>query len=279
MSALAGLALLANGNTCYSGPHADNVRQAVEYLLQHADGETGLIGGQDAGRPMFGHGLALLFLAEVYGSQAQPTLQARIGAVLAKAVGLTARAQNKLGGWYYTPDSTQDEGAVTITQAQGLRACADAGIAVPPQTIEGALNYIRRCANPDGGIAYRAGEPGESRPAITCAAIATMYASGLYQGEFVERALRYARENVPLTGPARQGGVHFFYAHLYLSQVMYFRGGRAWEDYFSGIRDWLLDAQNDDGSWSGDYVGTTYGTAIALLVLQLPYNNLPVLQR
>jgi hypothetical protein len=279
MSAMAGLALLANGNTCYSGPYAGNVRQAVEYLLQHADAETGLIGGQDAGRPMFGHGFAMLFLAEVYGSEAQPTLQGRIGAVLANAVGLTARAQGKLGGWYYTPDSTQDEGAVTITQAQGLRACADAGIPVPAQTIENALNYIRRSANPDGGIAYRASEPGGSRPAITCAAIATMYAAGLYRGEFVEKALRYARQNIPMAGPSRQGGTHFYYAHLYLSQVMYFRGGPEWDDYFSGIRAWLLKVQNDDGSWSGDYVGRAYGTSVALLVLQLPYNNLPVLQR
>ena len=279
MSALAGLALLANGNTCYSGPYADNVRRAAEYLLQQADAETGLIGRQDAGRPMFGHGFAMLFLAEVYGSEAQPALQGRIATVLGNAVTLTARSQNRLGGWYYTPDSMQDEGAVTITQAQGLRACADAGIPVPPQTIQNALNYIRRSANPDGGIAYKASEPGESRAAITCAAIATMYASGLYHGEFVENALRYARQNIPLAGPSRQGGTHFYYAHLYLSQVMYFRGGSEWQDYFSGIRPWLIQVQNEDGSWSGDYVGRAYGTSVALLVLQLPYNNLPVLQR
>jgi squalene cyclase len=60
---------------------------------------------------------------------------------------------------------------------------------------------------------------------------------------------------------------------------MYFRGGRAWQDYFRGTRTWLLSAQNEDGSWNGDYVGKTYGTAVALLVLELPYNGLPVLQR
>lgn len=279
MTALSGLALLANGSTAYSGPHADSVRQAVEYLLQHADSETGLIGGQDGGRPMFGHGFAMLFLAEVYGSEGQPALRQRIGDVLARAVGLTARSQSKLGGWYYVPDTTQDEGAVTITQMQGLRACADAGVAVPPQTVENAMNYIRRSANPDGGIAYRAGEPGESRPAITCAALATMYASGLYQGELVEKALRYAVQNVTPVGSSPQGGTHFFYAHLYLSQVMYFRGGAEWEDYLRGISAWLVSVRNEDGSWNGDYVGRTYGTAVALLILQLPYNSLPVFQR
>jgi hypothetical protein len=279
MTALSGLALLADGNTAYSGPHADSVRQAVEYLVQHADTETGLIGGQDAGRPMFGHGFGMLFLAQVYGSEGQLALRRRVGDVLARAVSLTARCQSKQGGWYYTPDATQDEGAVTITQMQGLRGCADAGIGVPPQTVENALGYIRRSANPDGGIAYRAGEPGESRPAITCAALATMYAAGLYRDELVEKALRYALQNVPLSGASPQGGTHFYYSHLYLSQVMYFRGGPEWEDYFRAIRTWLLQAQNDDGSWSGDYVGRTYGTSLALLILQLPYNDLPTIQR
>ncbi|MHC4593195.1 MAG: prenyltransferase/squalene oxidase repeat-containing protein [Planctomycetota bacterium] len=279
MTALAGLALLASGNTCYSGAYAGNVRAAVEFLLQHADPETGLIATHEAGRPMFGHGFAMLFLAEAYGSEGQTTLQRRIHAALTKAVELTARTQSDLGGWYYTPDSDQDEGAVTVTQMQGLRGCASAGIPVPPQTVERALGYIHRSANSDGGIAYRAGEPGDSRPGITCAALATMYAAGMYEDELVENALRYARDNVPLSAPRRAGGTHFFYSHLYLSQVMYFRGRQDWRDYFSGIRAWLLEVRNDDGSWEGDYIGRTYGTSVALLILQLPYNNLPVLQR
>ncbi len=34
-----------------------------------------------------------------------------------------------------------------------------------------------------------------------------------------------------------------------------------------------------DGSWQGDYIGKAYGTAIALIILQLPYKYLPVYQR
>ncbi|MCK4284202.1 MAG: terpene cyclase/mutase family protein [Candidatus Brocadiae bacterium] len=253
ITALAGLALLANGSTCYSGKHTTNVRAAVEYILQHADADTGLIGGQEAGRPMFGHGFAMLFLAQVYGSEGEPALQRRIRAALVNAV--------------------------TITQMQGLRACANAGIAVPSGTVKRALGYIRQSANPDGGIAYRAGVAGPSRSGITCAAVATMYAAGLYEDELVENAFRYATENVSVVAPSRAGGTHFFYSHLYLSQVVYFRGGRQWEEYFRGIRNWLLEAQNEDGSWSGDYIGRAYGAACALLILQLPYNNLPVLQR
>jgi hypothetical protein len=45
------------------------------------------------------------------------------------------------------------------------------------------------------------------------------------------------------------------------------------------MRDALVQSQASDGSWNGDSVGTTYGTAIALIILQLPYANLPILQR
>ena len=34
-----------------------------------------------------------------------------------------------------------------------------------------------------------------------------------------------------------------------------------------------------DGSWEGDGVGKTYGTAIATFILQIPYNCLPIMQR
>jgi hypothetical protein len=95
----------------------------------------------------------------------------------------------------------------------------------------------------------------------------------------VENALRYALKTVPLSAPSHAGAVHFFYSHLYLSQAVYFRGQHEWQDYFGRIRSWLLEARNADGSWNGDYIGRTYGTAVALLILQLPYNSLPVLQR
>jgi hypothetical protein len=278
MTALAGLALLADGNTPYSGPHAENVQRAVRYLLRQSDPATGLIGGREGGRPMFGHGFAMLFLAQVYGSEGQPALRRRIRDVLQRAIGLTARSQSELGGWYYTPASEEDEGAVTVTQMQGLRACANAGIPVPERTVLRARDYIRMSANPDGGIAYRAGVPGQSRRGITCAAVATLYAAGIYESELVVGALRYALEDTPLRAPTPAGGGHYFYSHLYLSQVMYFRGGEEWTDYFDGVSGWLLDAQRGDGTWNGGYIGTTYGTAVALLVLQLPYNQLPLLQ-
>ena len=47
-----------------------------------------------------------------------------------------------------------DEGAVTITQVQALRACRNAGISIPTKVINKAVKYVVDSANPDGGIRY-----------------------------------------------------------------------------------------------------------------------------
>ena len=71
---------------------------------------------------------------------------------------------------------------------------------------------------------------------------------------------------------------HDFYAHLYLAQALYISSDPDWGSYFQKRRDFLLDQQQSDGSWWGDGVGDVYGTALALIILQLPYNQLPIMQ-
>ena len=64
-----------------------------------------------------------------------------------------------------------------------------------------------------------------------------------------------------------------------MSQVMWLSGHENWTWYFPSMRDQLLHRQEPDGSWNGDGVGKIYGTAIALVILQMPYAYLPILQR
>lgn len=278
MTSLAGLALMSDGNTPSRGRYSRQVRQAVVYLVESADPRTGVIRGRGEEVSMHGHGFALLFLGEACGSEPDDGLGGRVRAVLTRGVDLTARAQTKAGGWYYTPDSTQDEGSVTVTQIQGLRACVNAGIYVPKETIDRAVQYIALSANPDGGIRYSLRERGEGRPPITCAAIATLYNAGRYESPIAERARAYAARTV---WPRHEGqGVmgHFFYAHLYLAQVLYRHGGKEWRAYYEYVSAQLLKQQKPDGSIPGDYVGSVYGTSVALIILQMPRNSLPILQ-
>ncbi|MBN2448386.1 MAG: hypothetical protein JXO22_16785, partial [Phycisphaerae bacterium] len=194
------------------------------------------------------------------------------------AVELTARSQSAAGGWLYTPDARGDEGSVTVTQVQGLRACRNAGIAVPKRVIDRAMAYLEKSSNPDGGITYQVGDGGPSRPPISAAAVVCWYNAGLYDQPRVRQGLDYVMDTLaPARGLNHSG--HDYYAHLYMAQAMYLTGPREWEDYYTALSRQLLELQTVDGSWIGDSVGPTYGTAVALIILQLPYKHLPIMQR
>jgi len=296
MTALAGVAMMGNGSTPETGPYCRNVTRAMSYLLRVAKSHgDGLIGGPGSeSRSMYGHGFSMLFLAQCYGTEISREYEKDLQGVLTKAVGLTAKAQSDLGaqhahagGWIYTPTSRGDEGSVTVTQLQALRACRNVGIKVPKSTIDRAVAYLKYCQQGDGGICYSARSRGSSRPAISAAAITCFYAAGIYdrktggkgaEAEMVEKLVRYVRGRVNVSGGGAWGG-HYFYTHFYLAQAWYQRAGQDWKTYYPQIRDRLLQLQSPDGSWNGDSVGTTYGTAIATIILQLPYNYLPICQK
>ncbi|RME39338.1 MAG: hypothetical protein D6788_05655 [Planctomycetota bacterium] len=277
MTALAGLAFLMDGNTPTQGRYAPQVDRALRYILRsaHPDGE--ISGGEAEGRPMYAHGFSMLFLSQVYGMTEDPDRARQIHDVLTRAIELTARAQSRGGGWYYTANARTDEGSVTITQVQALRSCRNAGIAVPKKVIDRAMRYLEESQNSDGGIRYSLRQRrGASRPAITAAAVACWFNAGLYDSPRAKRALAFAKQKVR---PDRTAGGHDFYAHLYLAQAMFVSRDPDWDEYYAARRDRLLALQNPDGSWQGDGVGDIYGTALALIVLQLPYNQLPIMQR
>lgn len=276
MTSMAGMALICAGSTPTRGPHWQAVREAVAFVLRHVNAKSGLIAAiPDDARPMYAHGFATLFLAQVSGMEVDVRQQRQLQQVLGNAVRLIERSQTAAGGWYYTPDSTMDEGSVTVTQLQALRACRNVGIAVSSRTVERAVHYLEHSANADGGIRYRAGQDGPSLPAITAAAPAVMDSAGRYDNEVAERALAFVLRDPSI---ARFGGFQF-YGNLYLAQALYQRGGQRWADYYDKMSAWLLRQQQPDGAWDGDGSGPVFATAVALIVLQLPLAFAPIYQR
>lgn len=277
MTALAGIALLMDGNTTTQGRYAPQVDRAADFILRSA-GPNGLIaGGREEARPMFGHGFSMLFLSQLYGMTEDVIRGQQIRDVLDRAVRLTGRAQSDLGGWIYTPDQNSDEGSVTITQVQGLRSCRSAGITVPKEIIDRAMKYLADSQNSDGGIRYTLRQRGGgSRAPITGAAVLCWYLAGEYTNPLAKRALAYAKDKVR---PVATNTGHDYYAHLYFSQALYVSSDPFWDEYFPKRRDYLLSQQQPEGYWMGDGVGDVYGTAVSLIVLQLPFNQLPIMQR
>lgn len=279
MTAMAGLALLCEGSTTTQGKYAPNIRRAVDYLVSRSR-PNGLIGDPARDdRYTYGHGFSMLFLSQVLGEEEDAARRDTLIDVLTRAVEFTAFAQTEAGGWGYVSAKDGhgfDEGSTTITQVQALRSCRNAGIPVPKEIVDKAIEYIRFCTLPDGGVQYSS-KGGGARPAITAAAVACLFNAGEYDDEYVPRLLDYCEKN--LGNIANEGFGHWHYAHYYYSQVLYREGDNQWRDYLGKIQAKLVAEAGPDGAWSQGYIGDVYTTSINLTILQLDNATLPIYQR
>ncbi|HTU27651.1 MAG TPA: prenyltransferase/squalene oxidase repeat-containing protein [Pirellulales bacterium] len=272
---LSGMAFLAAGSTPRRGPHGASVERCVEFLLANTE-QSGFINVAAASShgPMYGHGFATLFLAESYGM----TLRQDIREKLAKAVALIVNTQNSEGGWRYHPQRHDADISVTIAQIMALRAARNAGIAVPRDTIDHCIEYVKRSQNADGGFMYMLQTGGQSAFPRTAAGIVALYSAGIYDSDEIKRGLAYLMAYLPRPGDFNRES-HYFYGHYYAVQAMWHAGGEYWARWYPAIRDALLARQAADGSWVDTSVCTEYGTAMAAIILQMPNNYLPIFQR
>lgn len=280
VTALACLAFMADGNLPGRGPYAEVVSKGIEYILANTS-QNGLIAADAANGPMYGHGFATLFLGEVYGMTvggADTRLSARLYEALSKAVRLIEQSQNTEGGWRYNPVPYDADTSVTICQIMALRSARNAGLDVPKATVDRAVDYVKRCQNPDGGFRYQ-NDPGASAWPRTAAGISSLYYAGVYEDEALERGLNYIDSQAPFPGPALARPSHFYYGHYYSVQAMYLAGGDRWAAFWPRIREELISTQSIDGAWVDPSVGSSYGTAMALIILQMPKRYLPIFQR
>lgn len=280
MTALAGMALLGEGSTTTQGKYADNLRRAVQYLVTRSR-PNGLIGepAKDD-RYTYGHGYSMMFLSQVLGEEEDADRREELIDVLTRAVRFTGEAQTNAGGWGYVSAKDGhgfDEGSTTITQVQGLRGCRNAGVPVPKEIVDKAIQYIRKCTLPDGAVQYSS-QGGGGRPPITAAAIACLFNAGEYDNDYVPKLMKYCQQT--LGGDIRsESSGHWHYAHYYYSQVMYREGGKTWDDYRDKVYGKLAQEATPEGRWTQGYVGDVYTTAVNLTILQLENGALPIYQR
>lgn len=279
ITALACLALMADGNVPGRGTYAHAVERGTDFLLDSSS-ENGLLAADAANGPMYGHGFATLFLGEVYGMTqgGGDTARAqRVHETLLGAVRLIERTQNDEGGWRYNPVPYDADSSVTICQIMALRSARNAGLEVSSEVIDKAVGYVRRCQNPDGGFKYQA-QAGASAWPRSAGGVASLFYAGIYEDEAIDRGLAYLAANA-MPGGDDQPRAHYFYGHYYAVQAMYLAGGDDWAVWWPAVREELLGAQNADGSWTDRSVGDTYGTAMALIILQMPKRYLPIFQK
>jgi hypothetical protein len=301
MTAMCGTVLLMEGSTIREGKYSENIRKAADWLMERVQ-RNGLIGDPNASNQglgyLYGHGFSMLFLSQVYGEEEDADRRKKLEDILTRAVQFCIRAQTSRGGWGYVSAADGndfDEGSVSITQVQALRACRNAGIVVPKQGIDKTHEYLKKCTTPRGGLIYslQSGGGGE-RPTITVAAIASMFSTGEYNSDLAKRWLKYVQPIVPIDTVGRDQFGHSEYTHYYYGQVIYSLGedGYAklfpdskeseqlkWSKYRKAFFEYLATHQNSDGSWNGCPIGAVYTACCYLTILQLDNGVLPIYQR
>lgn len=273
VTGLAALAFLSAGHQPGRGKYGRILARAVDWLAETVQRNGLAFRGGSSGPPMYGHGFAVLALAELYGMTQRNDLRPRIE----RAIRLTVQTQNPEGGWRYQPQATDADISVTVVQVVALRAAANAGFKVPPETIRKAVGYIKKCQNnSDLGFSYQT-TTHSSGPARTGAAVLCLYLCGESRSKECRNGITYLVQH-PLDKYEWAYREHYFYALYYCSQAFYQVGGKDWKTWFTALRARLVDSQAKDGHWT-DNPGDEYATAMGVLCLQVPAGLLPIYQK
>ncbi len=242
MTGISGMAFLMEGSTAREGKYRDNIRRAADWLMARSQ-PNGMLGSPnipgEAGRYMYGHGFALMFLACVYGEEEEGDRRKKLEDILTRAAQFSHEAQTDrksprdgritVGGWGYISakeGNNFDEGSVTITQVQALRAARNAGIKVPPEAIKRAIAYLEASTNAQGGVIYSlaGGGGGDGRPALTAAAISCGFSAGQYDSPLVKKWFKFCQQSLGDFGGGGARFGHDEYTHYYYSQAIYILG-------------------------------------------------------
>jgi hypothetical protein len=289
ITALAALAFMAGGSTPDRGPYGKELARAVDYLVARAEmtsasAEYGYISsdGDNLSR-MHGHGFATLALTQAWCMSPKTPRGERTAAVLRASVALIEKSQSLEGGWQYYPVSTfEHENSVTVCELQALRAAYNSGIQVDPKVIDLAIKYVRRCQNKDGSFRYKLDEDNNTI-ALTAAGMATLNATGKYEGDELERAMQNLSArlaNRDETGRVENGRNYPYYERLYVAQALWQQADRRpFDRWYAKECERMIKDQHEDGSWSDEQFGAAYATASNCMVLALPLGLLPIFQR
>jgi len=294
VTALGGMAFLAGGHLPGRGAYGPVVERALDFVLSCVQ-EDGYI--THAGTRMYSHAFATLFLAEIFGMTHSDDVKSK----LQLAVDFIVNSQNAEGGWRYEPYAAESDMSIVVSQVLALRASRNIGIRVPKSTIDRAARYVvdsavseetaaafhplpQRGWSEVGSFHYQKQDGSRSSFPLTAAGVTALYGAGIYSDEAIDAGVRYLRANLSEFNQRygyRGGGHYFFwYGHYYGVQAMYTAGADAWETYFAPVRDEILRMQEPSGSFANHVgPGPAFGTAMAVLILEIPYRFLPIFQR
>ncbi len=282
IAALATMAFLSTGEDPNFGRYARNVRAAVRYIIRQQSPTTGYIPGN-----MYVHGFAMLALSEAYGAVDDEMLWAgeeksdktrTIGQALELAVKLavTAQKKNPVKGWRYSPGDNTADTSVVGAVLMGLLAARNAGIDVPGEAVDGALEYMKSMTNADSGEVAYSGLQGLGASGARSAIAGLVFAIGKRKDwPELEGTRKYLVDNLDVS-PQQSWP---YYERYYKAQALFQNDYEAWEKWNRNTIDELRAMQTDDGQIGNSDHGPAYATSMSLLALALNYRFLPIYER
>jgi hypothetical protein len=285
VTALALLALQADGNTLREGPHKEAVARGLGFLRDQQDPESGLIGDQLGHAFMYDHALATLALVDAYGAAQSPLVKR----TAQSALNYVAKARNPYGAWRYdVPPIGDNDTSITFWCALALHTGQRAGLKIDTSAFDGTLAWLDQVTDPNTGrtgydtigstssriAGINERFPADHYEAMTGAAIAlrallrpadTKLASLARPRELLERALPTVEQLDTM-------------AFHHCTLAAFLLGGRTWERWSNALLDALTAHQaiQKDGRLpaSNDVWGRIHGavgtTALAVLALHVP---------
>jgi len=303
VTSLCVLAYLSRGHVPHEGKYGRTIERAIESVLRTQQQDGLLYALPIQGRQWgdrrhkigaYNHAIAGVMLAEAYG-MTRGELSESIRAAIRKALEFSlARQQlpkpspDDVGGWRYLvyTDGNESDLSVTAWEVMFLRSARNAEFDVPLESIESAMQYVRRTFVPETGtFAYGTRMRQQQTRAMAGSGILLLSLGGEHNTEMARSAGDWIL-NHPFDQYQRviYGAEHYHYGAYYCSQAMFQLGGEYWERFFPAYMRLHVASQEPDGSWpaeqnrDGEY-GRVFTTALMVLSLTPAYQLLPIYQR
>ncbi len=283
VAALSVMAFLSTGEDPNFGRYAKNVRSALRFIISKQNPQTGYIPEN-----MYVHGFSMLAMAEAYGAvsdellwsetDTEPENRRSLGESLELAVRLAVAAQkiNPLKGWRYSPKDSSADTSVTGAVLMGLLAARNAGINVPDECIDNALNYMRSMTSIEAGtVGYSdlGFDNSPIRPSIAC----LVFSIGKrYEWPELKATKDFLTQHLD-----PEDVNHGFpeYQRYYQAQALFQADYEGWKTWNAGLVSHFRDVQTSEGQIGTCMHGPTYSTAMAMLALALNFRFLPIYER
>jgi hypothetical protein len=144
---------------------------------------------------------------------------------------------------------------------------------VADETINNAMEYMRKSTGKDGSVAYSGGFGG-MEGSMNLSAVGALVGAVSKSKDTEQYKACFKRLVDNLDSPSN-GNNFPEYFRYYMAQALFQGDYQAWQKWNGAVVRELHDAQHDDGSFANG----AYGTGMSLLALALNYRFLPIYER